>query len=150
MTTPEEYDARYLRGILEFNRGEFFEAHEIWEELWRDCPAEPRRFVQGLIQAAVAIYHANRGNRAGCARLYQSARAYMLRYESPYWGLDIGAFWQAMEQCLAPWLATESSWGFATGPTCPLPRIALQPPPTTWPNGPSCDPEPERPMDEPL
>ena len=29
-----EYDARYLKGIEYFNECEFYEAHDVWEELW--------------------------------------------------------------------------------------------------------------------
>ena len=48
------YDPRYLAGIVLFNRGDFFEAHEVWEQLWME-PGEDKKFFQGLIQAAVAL-----------------------------------------------------------------------------------------------
>ena len=38
------YDPRYLAGILFFNRHDFFEAHEVWENLWGDCNDRDRRF----------------------------------------------------------------------------------------------------------
>ena len=49
---PDTPDPRYLAGIDLFNRGEFFDAHDAWEELWTDCPSADRRFYQSLIQAA--------------------------------------------------------------------------------------------------
>ena len=55
----------YRAGIELFNRGEFFEAHEVWEDLWHACASADRRFYQALIQAAVAAYHWGRGNAAG-------------------------------------------------------------------------------------
>jgi len=30
------HDPRYLEGIEHFNKCDFFEAHEVWEELWAD------------------------------------------------------------------------------------------------------------------
>ena len=30
------YDPRYLAGIVLFNRGDYFEAHEVWEDLWME------------------------------------------------------------------------------------------------------------------
>ena len=65
MSAAPEYDTRYLAGIGHFNRGEYFEAHEVWEGLWRDCAAADRLFYQSLIQAAVALYHWSNGNRVG-------------------------------------------------------------------------------------
>ena len=39
-----------------FNRGEYFEAHEVWEGLWRaaDRKGPVARFLQGLIRLAAA------------------------------------------------------------------------------------------------
>src|SRR5438445_10580539 len=71
MASPaDDYDDRYLGGIVAFNRGDYLEAHEVWEALWLDCPAADRRFYQSLIQAAVALYHWGNGNRAGAERLF--------------------------------------------------------------------------------
>src|SRR4051794_6508369 len=52
MNDAGAYDPRYLAGILFFNRGDFFEAHEAWESLWMDTAGPDKTFYQGLIQAA--------------------------------------------------------------------------------------------------
>jgi hypothetical protein len=50
-------------GRAAFNRGEFFLAHELWEELWldlrepRDRSPALRLRVQGLIQIAAGLHH---------------------------------------------------------------------------------------------
>ena len=36
MDADTPYDPRYLAGIVLFNRGDFFEAHEVWESLWME------------------------------------------------------------------------------------------------------------------
>lgn len=94
-------DPRFLEGITLFNRGEFFDAHEVWEDLWRDCASADRRFFQALIQAAVAAYHHGRGNAAGATRLLRSGRAYMEPFRPTYLGLAVDAFWDAMAAHLA-------------------------------------------------
>ena len=60
-----DYDPRYLAGILFFNTRDFFEAHDVWEELWADCRGPEQRFYQGLIQAAVGLFHYGGGNVRG-------------------------------------------------------------------------------------
>ncbi len=47
---------RFLEGIERFNRRLFWEAHECWEEVWKECSEESRIFFQGIIQVAAA-YH---------------------------------------------------------------------------------------------
>jgi predicted metal-dependent hydrolase len=45
-------------GRAAFNRGEYFVAHELWEEVWREVDdAERRLYVQGLIQIAAGLHH---------------------------------------------------------------------------------------------
>ncbi len=64
----------FKKGIEHFNCGEFFEAHEVWEDVWRaiDSPRE-KRFVQGLIQVAVALHHHSTGNHVGAESLLRRA-----------------------------------------------------------------------------
>jgi predicted metal-dependent hydrolase len=101
MGATTERDPRYLTGIEHFNRLEFFEAHEVWEDLWNDCLPEDRRFYQGLIQAAVALHHWGNGNWRGAQRLFHSGRKYMSAYPEPHLGLAIGEFWQQMAHAVA-------------------------------------------------
>jgi predicted metal-dependent hydrolase len=126
------YDPRYLLGIVHFNRGEFFEAHEVWEDLWHDTAGPDRRFFQGLIQAAVAVYHAGNGNARGARRLFHSGRRYMSAYPNRHLGMDIPAFWAALETALADLLADPLPAGARLRAEA-VPAIALTPGPTAWP-----------------
>ena len=54
-------------GRAAFNRGEYFLAHELWEEVWREVEDAGRRlFVQGLIQIAAGLHQLQR-HRSGPA-----------------------------------------------------------------------------------
>jgi predicted metal-dependent hydrolase len=69
-----ELPPAYLRGIEQFNAGEFFACHETLEELWQAAPlGEERVFLQALIQAAAALHHFQQGNLKGAASLSQRA-----------------------------------------------------------------------------
>ena len=120
--TPDSPDARYRAGIELFNRGEFFEAHEVWEDLWHECASADRRFYQALIQAAVAAHHWGRGNAAGANRLYLSGRKYMEPFRPGYMGLSVDDFWDAMARHLA------GALGETEAPPAPPPTITLEQP----------------------
>ncbi|MBI3557333.1 MAG: DUF309 domain-containing protein [Deltaproteobacteria bacterium] len=53
------------QGCELFNEEEFFEAHEVWEELWLVEHGRDRVFVQGLIQVAAHFVHLRKGNWSG-------------------------------------------------------------------------------------
>jgi len=132
--THAEYDARYLAGVLFFNRRDFFQAHEVWEDLWADTQGLDHRFFQGLIQAAVALYHFGNGNVRGALKLYQSGRAYMQPYPSPHHGLDVAAFWKEMRTCFAPLLDANLPPAVARPDSALIPTLHLNPEPAAWPD----------------
>lgn len=64
---PESGDvAAHVRlGVEHYNAGRFWQAHEALEVVWRQAPPPERPIWQGLIQAAAAMLHRERGNRHG-------------------------------------------------------------------------------------
>lgn len=102
------YDERYLKGIEHFNACDFFEAHEVWEELWADYQGPSRRFYQGLIQAAVCLHHFGNGNIRGAKKLFHSSSGYLADYQPQHEGIDLAKFLAEMKACCQPILdATE-------------------------------------------
>jgi len=134
MDPTPAYDPRYLAGIVLFNRGDFFEAHEVWEDLWTAAPAPERTFYQGLIQAAVGLCHFCNGNLRGAVKLYHSSRDYMSRFGPYHLGLDTTAFWAQMETCFAELLRQTDPTKRVEPDEDLLPSIALAPPPASWPD----------------
>jgi predicted metal-dependent hydrolase len=127
-----DYDPRYLAGVLLFNDGDFFEAHEAWEDLWAESHGDERRFYQALIQAAVGLCHFANGNFRGAVKLYHSSHDYLRPCPSPFLGLDTAAFWGQMERCFAPLLETPGEPVELEADR--LPQIHLDPPPANWPD----------------
>jgi hypothetical protein len=133
-TATTAYDPRYLAGIVLFNRGDFFEAHEAWEALWMETATPEKKFYQGLIQAAVALCHFCNGNLRGAQKLFRSGREYMQRFGSPFHGLDQDRFWQQMERCFEKVLNAQNLDERLTPDEELIPTIELQPAPLAWPD----------------
>jgi predicted metal-dependent hydrolase len=129
-----EYDPRYLGGILFFNERDFFEAHEVWEDLWMNATGQERKFIQGLIQAAVALFHFGNGNLRGALKLYRSSFDYMKDSRPRFLGLDVVAFWQAMDHCFAEALAQAEPDRSLRPREEMIPVISLDPAPISWPD----------------
>lgn len=63
---PIDRPAWVRRAVELFNQGKFWDAHEALEQIWRSVPDEGQaRVLQGLIQAAAALFHRDRGNSHG-------------------------------------------------------------------------------------
>jgi len=71
--------AAYERGLAAYERGDFFEAHEILEPAWMGtADIGERELYQGLIKVAAGFVHAVRGNPPGIARNLEGARSLLV------------------------------------------------------------------------
>jgi predicted metal-dependent hydrolase len=134
--TCDAYHPLYLAGIQFFNAGDYFEAHEVWEELWHETAGPQRRFFQGLIQTAVGLLHFCNGNLRGAVSLYRSSQDYLKPYHPHYLGIDVADLSAQVTACFAELLAPPQTQTAPEFPVAAAPIIQLDPPPTTWPADP--------------
>ena len=68
----------FERALAAYERGDFFETHELLEPAWMgtDDPAE-RALHQGLIKLAAAFVHGVRGNPLGIRKNLSGAREHL-------------------------------------------------------------------------
>jgi uncharacterized protein len=90
-----------LRGIEEFNRGEFFEQHETLEEIWIEEQDPVRYLYQGILQVGVGFYHRRRNNFRGATLLLERGTGYLQPFRPSCLGVDVEALVAAAELALA-------------------------------------------------
>jgi hypothetical protein len=96
-----EHDARYLAYFACFNRGQYYEAHEVLEALWltdRDGPNGG--FYKGLIQLTGAFVHAQKQRRGPAIALLRLAQANLQKYFPLHEQLDVAALLPLIASCL--------------------------------------------------
>jgi predicted metal-dependent hydrolase len=89
----------YVRGIRLFNEQRFFDAHEVLEDVWRAAPAQQKRFLQGLIQLAVALHHHSRGNTVGALSLLKRAARNLAAEPAQDRGIHLSELLQSISAC---------------------------------------------------
>lgn len=90
----------FERGVEEFNGQFFFEAHDTWEELWRETSGPGKLFYQGLIQTAVGFYHLSNKNYKGACSQFGKALAKLENYMPAYQAIDTQLLVDRLRQCL--------------------------------------------------
>src|SRR4029077_9946562 len=86
------FGKRYQVGIRHFNAREFYDAHEVWEDVWRESHGVEKRFLQGLIQAAVALHHHSTGNVVGAGSLMERGLRNLAGCPEEFGGIQVGEF----------------------------------------------------------
>ena len=84
-----EKEEKFERGLAHFNAREFFEAHEVWEEVWLVEGEPEKTFLQGIIQIAAAFHHYRRGNTDGAETLLAAGIVKITRFPAEHRGLAI-------------------------------------------------------------
>lgn len=88
-------------GRAAFARGEFYEAHELWEEVWNHADDPDRRWIQGLIQLATAWHKLAGGNGEVGGRLFRKGLAKLEEAPDRLDGVDVAAARRDAEAALA-------------------------------------------------
>ncbi|MEK6303591.1 MAG: DUF309 domain-containing protein [Acidobacteriota bacterium] len=109
-TTEHErvYPRQYLEGVEHFNARRYFDAHEVWEEIWLHAAGDTKLFYQMLIQAAVALHHYERGNTRGASGMYQNVNTKLLRLPAMYMSIDLVEFARQFKSFFAELIEKQS------------------------------------------
>lgn len=99
------YPEKYLEGVRLFNEEDFFESHDVLEELWSETHGPERKFYQGLIQISISLFHFGNDNFGGARKLYESSRKYLEDYRPQYMALDVERLLGDHQTCFAELLA---------------------------------------------
>jgi predicted metal-dependent hydrolase len=75
--------------VAEFNSGRFFESHDSFEIMWESLQGDDRRFMQGMIHAAIGSFHAARSNHAGATTQIERAIERLAEHRPEKFGIDV-------------------------------------------------------------
>jgi predicted metal-dependent hydrolase len=101
------YPRQYLEGIKHFNNRRYFDAHEVWEEIWLHASDQTKLLYQMLIQAAVGLHHYERGNTVGASSMYQNVVAKLQRLPAIYMSIDLVEFSREFKSFFAELIEAE-------------------------------------------
>jgi hypothetical protein len=123
-TKSIKHDPRYLDFFERFNRQEFFEAHEVLEQLWLESRDKPNgRYYQGLIMAAGAFVHFQNDRPKAASNLLKTAIERLKPYGAIHEAFGLGKF----VECLESWLDLVEELEYKENPFNPrlAPKLKL-------------------------
>lgn len=106
-------DAHYLGYFECFNRGLYYEAHDVLEELWLPVRRRPEGdFYKGLIQLAGAFVHLQKDRLQPAAALFRLARRNLAKYPATHEHLSVHSTIALIDH----WLSALESGGGTANP----------------------------------
>src|SRR5262245_17648870 len=86
----QAHDPHYVGYFDLFNRGQFYEAHDVLENLWLPRRKQPDGdFYKGLIQLAGAFVHLQKNRLQPAVALFKLADANLRKYGEAHEGLAL-------------------------------------------------------------
>ncbi|MBZ0202740.1 MAG: DUF309 domain-containing protein [Ignavibacteria bacterium] len=87
----ENYNrSRLIQAINKFNDQDFFECHEILEDIWFDVRDDSRDFYQGLLHIAVGFYHlSKKKNQKGTVIQLNKALDKLTKFGNEFRGIEL-------------------------------------------------------------
>jgi len=79
-----------LQGLQEFNRGEFYRQHDLFEEQWVKTTGPVRDLYRAILQVGVAYYQIERGNYRGALKMLQRSVQWLHPLPDRCQGVDVG------------------------------------------------------------
>ncbi|MFD2613226.1 DUF309 domain-containing protein [Paenibacillus gansuensis] len=93
------YDRLYIGFLRCFNlERDYYTCHDLMEELWLEEGRNP--LFQGLLQAAVGLYHHDNGNYGGAVKLLEAALSKLRLYPDLILGIHLARFRSDIEAYL--------------------------------------------------
>lgn len=80
---------QFLEGVRLFNTGYYWEAHESWEDVWREQNGDAKTFVQAFVQAAAAYSFIKLGKFSSVSYLFDKAVEKFCQFEHIDSGLQL-------------------------------------------------------------
>ena len=85
----DEIPVEFWQGIEQFNSQEFYACHDTLEALWMEAGEPEKRFYQGTLQIAVALYHLGNQNWRGAVILLGEGINRLSYYQPSYSGIAV-------------------------------------------------------------
>lgn len=137
---PDGLDPHYAGWFACFNRGDYYEAHDVLEALWLAGRGKPNdRFYKGLIQLAGAFVHLKKNRLRPADALFALAETNLNAYPPFHERLDLAQ----VLSLIRLWRAALGDSGFTTNPLLRLPAPAISPQSRS-------QPPPQPPSSEPI
>ena len=76
-------------GVEQFNQGEYYRQHDLFEEQWVDTEGPVRDLYRAVLQVGVAYYQIERGNFRGALKMLQRSVQWLYLLPDTCQGIDV-------------------------------------------------------------
>ncbi len=111
-----------VRGLQEFNRGQYYRCHETLEDAWNAESRPVRLLYQGILQISVGFFHITKGNWRGAVKVLERGIPKIARFSPVCQSVNVASLLLAAQTVQTEILQLGAD-GLANFDTQRLPKI---------------------------
>lgn len=98
--SSQQLPTKVYQGLLLFNQHFFYEAHEYFEDAWRETGDESREFFRVLLQLSGGFYRLRQGRPQAAKKFFTHALSWLESFPNPYRGFDTTALKKMLQELI--------------------------------------------------
>ena len=98
--SAKSFEESLLNALNLFNKHEWYEAHDAFEEIWNSVDGDERQVIQGILQVSVSQFHLSKGNLNGATILLGEGLGRIKTRTKINIGIDLESFCLCLEDLL--------------------------------------------------
>ncbi len=84
-----ELPTSVTQGLRAFNQGEYFSAHEYFEDAWRETPDSSREFYRSLLQISAGFYRLTEDRSSAAKKFFRRALHWLQFFSNTHMSLEV-------------------------------------------------------------
>ena len=98
--STNSFQESFFTALNFFNKHEWYEAHDAFEEIWNSVDGDERQVIQGILQVSVSQFHLSKGNLNGATILLGEGLGRIKTRTKINLGVDLELFCLCLENLL--------------------------------------------------
>lgn len=99
--TTTIHPAAVLKGLKALNSGEYFDAHEYFEDAWRETPHPTRELYRSLLHISGGFFRLTEERPRAAKKFFTRAFYWLALFPNPYLGLDTSTIKTQIEMLIS-------------------------------------------------
>ncbi|MFN2303724.1 MAG: DUF309 domain-containing protein [Anaerolineales bacterium] len=100
MNQTQSLPEKVKKGLHYFNQGAFYEAHEYFEDAWRQTPGSSREFYRSLLHISGGFFRLQQGRAVAAKKFFMHALNWLKQFPDEHLGFDLSAIKKIIENLL--------------------------------------------------
>ena len=96
----KSFNDSFFNALKLFNKHQWYEAHDAFEEIWNSVDGDERQVIQGILQVSVSQFHLSKGNLNGATILLGEGLGRIKGRTKIDLGIDLDSFCLCLEDLL--------------------------------------------------